>query len=82
MREALGVRLEEISEKTGLGRSTVNDSERREMAQTITMRTLSRMAAGLGCKVVYGVVPLKGKTLEDLAEERLWRKVLGTGNRD
>jgi hypothetical protein len=40
------------------------------------------MAAGLGCKVVYGVVPLKGKTLEDLAEERLWRKVLGTGNRD
>ncbi len=82
VREALGVRLEEISEKAGVKRSTVSDFERREVEQTITMRSLSRMAAGMGCKVVYGVVPLKGKTLEDVAEERLWRKVLETGNRD
>ena len=82
VREALGVPLREIREKTGVGRSTVNDFERREVEQTITMRTLARMAAGMGCKVVYGVVPLKGKTLEDLVEERLWRKVVGAGNRE
>jgi predicted DNA-binding mobile mystery protein A len=82
VREALGVRLQEISEKTGVRRSTVSDIERREMEQTITMRSLARMADAMGCKVVYGVVPLKGKTLEDVVEERLWRKVLGTGNRD
>jgi hypothetical protein len=35
------------------------------------------MAEAMGCSVVYGLVPLKGKTLETLAEERLWRKVLG-----
>jgi hypothetical protein len=42
------------------------------------------MAEAMGCKVVYGVVPLNGKTLEELAEERMWREVLGeqgTGRR-
>jgi hypothetical protein len=43
------------------------------------LRSLGRMAEAMGCKVVYGVVPLNGKTLEDLAEERLWRDVLGSG---
>jgi hypothetical protein len=57
----------------------VNDLEVSERDQTISMRSLGRMAEAMGCKVVYGVVPLNGKTLEELAEERLWRKVLGTG---
>jgi hypothetical protein len=34
------------------------------------MRSLGRMAAA------------NGKALEELAEERLWRKVLSTGNRE
>ncbi len=80
VREALGVRLNEVSEKTGVRRSTVSDIERREVAQTITMRSLARMADAMGCKVVYGVVPMNGKSLEDLAEERLWRRVLGAGS--
>ena len=57
----------------------MNDLEVSERDQTISMRSLGRMAEAMGCKVVYGVVPLNGKTLEELAEERLWRKVLGTG---
>ncbi len=53
-----------------------------ERDQTISTRSLARIAEAMGCKVVYGVVPLNGKTFESLAEERLWRKVLGTGVRD
>jgi hypothetical protein len=41
------------------------------------LRSLERMAEAMGCKVVYGVVPLNGKTLERLAEERMWKDVLG-----
>jgi hypothetical protein len=37
------------------------------------------MAEAMGCKVVYGLVPLNGKMLEELAEERMWRDVLGSG---
>jgi hypothetical protein len=43
------------------------------------LRSLGRMAEAMECKVVYGVVPLNGGTLEEFAEQRLWKKVLGTG---
>jgi hypothetical protein len=46
---------------------------------------MSRMAEAMGCKVMYGIVPEGGKSLEKLAEERLWAGVLGvrgTVNRD
>jgi len=81
-RQALGIPVKEIAGKMGLGRSTVNDLEVSERNGTISMRSLGRMAEAMGCKVVYGVVPVKGKTLEDLAEERLWRTVLGIGKRE
>jgi transcriptional regulator with XRE-family HTH domain len=77
VRQALGIPVREIAEKIEVGRSTVNEFERNEESGTISMRSLERMAAAMGCKVVYGVVPLNGKTLEDLREERLWREVLG-----
>ena len=81
IRQALSIPVKEIAEKMDVVRSTVNDLEVSERSQTITMRSLGRMAEAMGCKVVYGVVPLNGKTLEDLAEERLWRKVLGAGTK-
>jgi transcriptional regulator with XRE-family HTH domain len=80
VRRALAIPVKEIAERMGVGRSTVNDLELRERSQTISMRSLARMADAMGCKVVYGVVPINGRTLENVAEERLWRKVLGTGN--
>jgi len=81
VREALRIPLAEIAEKSGVGQSTVQDFEMRELKRTITLRSLGRMAEAMGCKVVYGVVPLNGRTLEYVAEERLWGKVLGAGGR-
>jgi transcriptional regulator with XRE-family HTH domain len=77
--QALSIPVKEIAERMGVGRSTVNDLEASERRQTISMRSLGRMAEAMGCKVVYGVVPLNGRTLEYVAEERLWKKVLGAG---
>ncbi len=82
VRQALGIPVKEIAGKMGVGRSTVSNLEVSERSRTISMWSLGRMAEAMGCKVVYGVVPLNGKTLEELAEERLWRKVLGAGNRE
>jgi hypothetical protein len=33
----------------------------------------------MGCNVIYGIVPKGGKTLDALAERRLWESVLGVG---
>lgn len=82
VREALRIPLAEIAEKSGVGHSTVQDFEVRELKRTITLKSLGRMAEAMGCKVLYGVVPVNGETFEHLAEERLWRKVLGAGTRD
>ena len=79
VREALRIPFKEMSERTGVGRKAVFELEEREETGAIMLRSLGRMAEAMGCKVVYGVVPLNGKTLEDLAEERLWRDVLGSG---
>ena len=80
VRQSLQIPMAEIEQKSGVLRSNVANFEKRELERTITLRSLGRMAEAMGCKVVYGVVPVNGKTLEDVAEERLWRKVLGTGN--
>ena len=45
------------------------------------LRSLGRMAEAMGCKVVYGLVPANGQTLAELAEERLWRGVVGGDER-
>jgi predicted DNA-binding mobile mystery protein A len=84
VRQALRVPVMEIAGKMGVSRSVVLDLEAREATSRITLRSMSRLAEAMGCKVVYGIVPEGGKTLEELAEERLWREVLGQeiGNRE
>jgi transcriptional regulator with XRE-family HTH domain len=79
VRLALRVPLAEIAGKMGVSRSVIWDLEEGERRNTISMRSLSRMADAMGCKVVYGIVPKGGKKLEELAEERLWAEVLGVG---
>jgi transcriptional regulator with XRE-family HTH domain len=79
VRQALRVPVAEIARKMGVSRSAVFDLEAREPKNTISLRSLSRMAEAMGCKVVYGIVPMGGKTLERLAEERLWAVLLGEG---
>ncbi len=76
VRRAVGIPLKEIAEKLGVAQSSLLDAEIRERRRTITLESLARMAKAMGCKVVYGVVPEDGGTLEQLAEERLWRAVL------
>jgi transcriptional regulator with XRE-family HTH domain len=79
VRQALRVPVAEIAEKMGVNRSGVFDLETGERRNTISLKSMSRMADAMGCKVVYGIVPKDGKTLEELEEERLWRSVLGGG---
>jgi transcriptional regulator with XRE-family HTH domain len=78
-RQSLRVPVAEIAEKMGVCQSVVLDLEAREPLNTVTLKSMSRMAGAMGCKLVYGIVPRGGKTLEELAEERLWASVLGVG---
>jgi len=83
VRQSLKIPLKEVAVQMGIGESNVFELEEREETGAIMLRSLGRMAEAMGCKVVYGLVPLNGKTFEDMAEERQWRDVLGEqGPRD
>jgi predicted DNA-binding mobile mystery protein A len=76
VRRALGVPVAEIGAKLGVTKSVVFASETGELSGTIQMNTLSRAAEALGCKVVYGLVPMHGQTLEALAAELFVKRVM------
>ena len=68
VRQALGMRVEEVARQLKVGRSEVYRLEMSESRETITLKRLRAAAAAMRCEVVYAVVPMKG-TLEELAEE-------------
>jgi len=68
VRQALRIPVDEIMEKMGVGWTSVFNLETSEMRQTASLKSMDRMAKAMGCKVVYGIVPENGKTLEWLEE--------------
>ncbi len=77
IRLSMRVPVGEIAEKLGVCNSVVRGIEERELTNTATIRSMARVAKAMGCKVVYGIVPEDGKTLDELVEERMWTEILG-----
>jgi predicted DNA-binding mobile mystery protein A len=77
VRQALHIPVLEIAGKMGVCKSVVLDFEAREPQGTVTLKSMSRVARATGCKLVYGIVPEDGRTLDELVERRLWESVLG-----
>jgi transcriptional regulator with XRE-family HTH domain len=71
VRQVLRLPVLEIAGKVGVDRSVLYGLELSERRRTITLKSLSRVAKAMGCRVVYGVVPLGGLTFEELADERM-----------
>jgi len=78
VRKALRMHSPEIAARMGMSQSAVFDMESREANGTITLRAMAKLADAMDCKMVYGVVPKGGRTLEELYEERLWAAVFRT----
>jgi predicted DNA-binding mobile mystery protein A len=47
----------QLADRMGLSQSTVMDMEASERKGTITIKSLERAAAALGCQLVYALVP-------------------------
>jgi transcriptional regulator with XRE-family HTH domain len=87
VRRVLGVTVAEITGALGMSRSVLFGLEQSEGRGTISLNSMDRVASAMGCKFVYAIVPLGGKTLEAMGDERKWvKKVMvemdGTGTRD
>ena len=68
IRQAVGVPVDEVARRLGVCRWEVHRLEESEKNSRIMLATLSRAAKGLGCELVYALIPKEG-ALEDLAAE-------------
>jgi predicted DNA-binding mobile mystery protein A len=67
VREALGITLDQIGKHIGSSRQAVQQLERAEARDRITLGALRRAAEAMGCELVYALVPKSG-TFAELAE--------------
>jgi predicted DNA-binding mobile mystery protein A len=67
VREALGLTLEQVGQHIRATRQAVQQLERAEASDRITLGALRRVAEAMGCELVYALVPKTGSFAE-LAE--------------
>jgi predicted DNA-binding mobile mystery protein A len=74
IRESLGMSAEQLGRRIGVSRATIVTLERSEARGRITLASLEKLSRGLGCRLVYALVPEMGASLADLKRARA-RKV-------
>jgi predicted DNA-binding mobile mystery protein A len=67
IREALGITLDQIGKQIGSSRQAVQQLQRAEATDRITLGALRRAAEAMGCELVYALVPKSG-TFAELSE--------------
>jgi transcriptional regulator with XRE-family HTH domain len=80
VRQVLGLPMEELARKAGVSRSVIFRLEQSERRHTISLSSMARVANAMDCTVMYGIVPLSGETLEEMADRKKWEKRLGAGS--
>lgn len=68
IREALGMSGAQLAARLNVTRQTIKDLEHSEANGTITLESLNKLAAALGCRVGYVLVP--EKPLEEMQRDR------------
>lgn len=68
VRQALGMTTRQLAKSVGVTQAAVVDAEHTEAKGDITLATLQRYAAALGCELRYALVPRR--PLEKVVEER------------
>jgi predicted DNA-binding mobile mystery protein A len=66
IRQAIGMPVDELARRMGVCRWEIVRLEKSEESQRIMLSTLHRAAEGLGCELVYALVPKEG-ALEEMA---------------
>ena len=68
LRTALGMTAAQLAMRLGMSRQALNDAERREAAEQITIAHLRRIAETLDCELIYALVPRM--PMEEIVDRR------------
>lgn len=70
IRDALGMNGRQLADRMGVAYSYRDQLEKREVAGTVTIKTLERAAEALGCDVVYALIPKNKGTFEAMVHQQ------------
>ena len=70
IREALGMTREQLAARIGLRGPSIATLERSEARGTITLASLEKLARGMGCRVVYAIVPAQEGSVEEIVRKQ------------
>ena len=73
IRTTLAMSARVLGERVGLAQSRIALIEKGEVKGTITLNTLEKVAEGLGCSVVYYLIP-KDESLSKMREQQAYLK--------
>lgn len=73
IRTALGLSQSQLAARAGISRATVQQMERAEAERRITVASLDKLAAAMGCRVAIAILPTAG-TLEDVRRRQALAK--------
>ena len=73
IREALGMSAAHLAARINVTRQTIRDLEHSEATGKITLESLNRLAAALGCRVIYALVP--AKPLDEMQRARAQKRI-------
>jgi predicted DNA-binding mobile mystery protein A len=74
IREALGMRADDLAERMGVSQPSLTRLEHNERAGSVRLDTLQRAADALECDVVYALVPRR--SLEEMVSEQARTRAL------
>jgi len=73
VRSALGMSARGLGERIGLSQPRISLMEKGEVDGSISIKTLEKAAHGLGCRVIYALVPEEG-SLQVMREKQALKK--------
>ncbi len=79
IRQALGMPLVDLAKQLHVTEGAIRQNESAELDETITMKHLRRAAEGMGCELVYAIIPKT--SLESLYEERVRKRAVSDAER-
>jgi predicted DNA-binding mobile mystery protein A len=68
IRDALGMTTVQFAKRLGVSQPRIVELEQSEVSGSVTLNTLQRAAEGLGCRLVYVLVP--DRPIADIVHER------------
>lgn len=82
VREALGLTVRQQAARLGMAAATLHRSEQSEAEERISLAQLRKLAEGLECELVYGLVPRKALTerVQEQATRLARSEILGVAH--